>query len=101
MHALNVKSNSTLNGDALVIPHTHTRLLIAQFICVLLMLGGPTPPPRPNDLGGGGMDSGSVAGISIFMIALGGAFGVGGLWYYQKRRGAYVVASTAMGHGAF
>jgi len=35
------------------------------------------------------------------MIALGGAFGVGGLWYYQKRRGAYVVASTAMGHGAF
>jgi len=62
--------------------------------------GGPAPPPRP-DAGSGGMDSGSVAGISIFMIALGGAFGVGGLWYYQKRRGAYVVASTAMGHGAF
>jgi len=63
--------------------------------------GGPTPPPRPDNRGSGGMDSGSVAGLSIFMIALGGAFGVGGLWYYQKRRGTYTVANTALGHGSY
>jgi len=35
------------------------------------------------------MDDGSVAGLSIFMLALGGAFGVGGFWYYQKRKSGY------------
>jgi len=50
--------------------------------------GGPPMPPRPTD-GSGGMDDGSVAGLSIFMLALGGAFGVGGFWYYQKRKSGY------------
>jgi len=46
--------------------------------------GGPPAPSRPNH---DGMSSGGVAGLSIFMLALGGACGVGGLWYYQKRTG--------------
>jgi len=46
--------------------------------------GGPPVPSRPNT---DGMSSGGVAGLSIFMLALGGACGVGGLWYYQKRTG--------------
>jgi len=46
--------------------------------------GPPRPEPRPNQ---DGMSSGGVAGLSIFFLALGGACGVGGLWYYQKRTG--------------
>jgi len=67
--------------------------------------GCPGGPDRPSDRRPNfdGMSSGGVAGLSLFFLALGGAFGVGGLWYYQKRTGtagSYGTIGTTSGSTA-
>jgi len=59
--------------------------------------GGPPMPSGP-DQGKDGMSPGGVAGMSIFMLMLGGALGFGSFWYYQQRKtqaGAGAVATSS------
>jgi len=52
--------------------------------------GGPPAPPKPvpadDDMG---MSAGGVAGLSIFLLVLGGAIGFGGHHYWLKRKMSY------------